>query len=300
MRVRVVGLVGGADAAANAEAAAGAVRDAVRAGARLVVLPEYASAYRHEGVGAADAQPLDGPFVAALREASAGAVVLAGTLTPVAAAGPGASLTPDTSLAAGGSSCAARAHNTVVALADGALVGTYAKVHLYDAFGDRESDRLDAGDPAAPPLVVDVDGLRVGVLTCYDLRFPESARRLVDAGADVLVVPAAWASGPLKDDHWRTLLRARAIESTCWVVGAPLRGRGLAGDPVVVDPAGVVVGESPRAALPFGGPVDADREPWPASGVTDVLDADADPARVAEVRATNPSLANRRYRVVPA
>lgn len=280
MRVRVVGLVGGADAAANAGAAAGAVRDAVRAGARLVVLPEYASAYRHEGVGAADAQPPDGPFVAALRAASAGAVVLAGTLTPVGSSG--------------------RAHNTVVALADGALVGSYAKVHLYDAFGDRESDRLDAGDPAAPPLVVDVDGLRVGVLTCYDLRFPESARRLVDAGADVLVVPAAWASGPLKDDHWRTLLRARAIESTCWVVGAPLRGRGLAGDPLVVDPAGVVVGDSPRAGLPFGGPADAGREPWPAAGVVDVLDADVDPARVAEVRATNPSLANRRYRVVPA
>lgn len=284
MRVRVVGLVGGAEAAANRDAAAGAVREAVRSGARLVVLPEYTNVYRHEGVGAADAEPLDGPFVTALREASAGAVVLAGTLTPVASP-------------SGSSQPARRAHNTVVALADGALAGTYAKVHLYDAFGDRESERLDAGDPAAAPLVVDVDGLRVGVLTCYDLRFPESARRLVDAGAEVLVVPAAWASGPLKGDHWRTLLRARAIESTCWVVGAPLRGRGLAGDPLVVDPSGVVVGESPRSALPFGVP---DGEPWPASGVTDVLDAELDPGRVAEVRAANPSLANRRYRVVPA
>ena len=80
--------------------------------------------------------------------------------------------------------------NAVVAVdGHGELAGTYRKVHLYDAFGHRESDRLVPGPADAPPLVVEVGGLTFGVLTCYDLRFPESARRLVDAGAQVLVVP---------------------------------------------------------------------------------------------------------------
>ncbi len=170
-----------------------------------MVLPEYAAAFDPRGVGLELAEPLDGPFVAALRAHAAGMVVLAGTVVP----GDG------------------RAVNTVVAVRDGALVGGYRKVHLYDAFGQRESDRLEPGPPDAPPLVVDVDGLAVGVLTCYDLRFPESARRLVDAGAQVVVVPAAWAAGPLKADHWLTLLRARAIESTAYVLGrADARPRG--------------------------------------------------------------------------
>src|SRR5690606_22109970 len=114
------------------------------------------------------AESLDGPFVRTLRQAAVGGAVtvLAGTVVP------GADVE--------------RAVNVVVAIGpDGSLLGRYDKVHLYDAFGQRESDRVEPGDPAAPPLVVPVGGLRVGVMTCYDLRFPESARRLVDAGADV-------------------------------------------------------------------------------------------------------------------
>jgi predicted amidohydrolase len=255
VRVRIVALRSGVDAAANRDAVVRALDEASAAGVRLVVLPEYAAAFDPRGVGLELAEPLEGPFVAALRAHAAGMVVLAGTVVP----GDG------------------RAVNTVVAVRDGALVGGYRKVHLYDAFGQRESDRLEPGPPDAPPLVVDVDGLAVGVLTCYDLRFPESARRLVDAGAQVVVVPAAWAAGPLKADHWLTLLRARAIESTAYVLGVPMRGRGVVGDPVVVDPSGVVVAQT-----------DAD-----------VLDADLDPALVAEVRRANPSLHNRRYAVVP-
>ena len=111
----------------------------------------------------------------------------------------------------------------------------YRKIHLYDSFGYRESDRLSAGD--VEPRLVEVGGLVVGLMTCYDLRFPELARLLVAEGAEVLVVPAAWVAGPRKVDHWRTLVRARAVENTVFVVAAgparaalhrPLDGRGPA------------------------------------------------------------------------
>lgn len=258
MRVRAVALHGTDDAAANRTAARAAVAEAGGDGADLVVLPEYAARFDPRGVGPEQAEPLDGPFVTTLREAAreAGCTVVAGTVLPAGE----------------------RAVNAVVAVgADGALLGTYRKVHLYDAFGQRESDRFEPGPADAAPLVVEVGGLRCGVMTCYDLRFPESARRLVDAGATALLVPAAWAAGEYKADHWRTLLRARAIESCAYVVAAAQQGRGVTGECLVVDPVGVVLAEATTGAAA----------------------ADLDPDVVTDVRRRNPSLENRRYTVVP-
>jgi predicted amidohydrolase len=134
----------------------------------------------------------------------------------------------------------ARPFNTLVVR--GAATAAYRKVHLYDSFGYRESDRLLAGDPA--PVVVGVGGWAMGLMTCYDLRFPEMARMLVDAGAEVLVVPAAWVAGERKVDHWRTLLRARAIENTVFVVAAGQPAPRYSGHSMVVDPAGDVLVEA--------------------------------------------------------
>lgn len=206
------------------------------------------------------AQPVDGPFVAALTAIAheRDAVVVAGMFE--------SSPDPD------------RPYNTLVAVApDGDVIGTYRKAHLYDSFGYRESDRLAAGDPV--PALVEVDGLKLGLLTCYDLRFPEQSRALVEAGADVLVIPAAWVRGPLKEDHWETLLRARAIENTVYVAAAGQCAPFGAGNSMVVDPMGVVVtslGEQEGVAV-----------------------AEADPARVAQVREVNPALALRRFSVEP-
>lgn len=264
-RVHAVGLRSRRDRAANLAAAVAAVHAAAADGARLVVLPEYAAAFDPRGVGVEQAEPLDGPFVRALDAASraTGVHVIAGTTLPSTVAG--------------------LAVNAVVGVGPAGVLGVYRKVHLYDAFGQRESERLEAGPAGAPPLVLDVGDLRVGVLTCYDLRFPEAARRLVDAGATALAVPAAWAAGDLKADHWTTLLRARAIENTAYVIGATQRGRGVTGGPAVVDPSGVVLAGEP---LLEDGP--------------DVAAADLSGAVVAAVRGRNPSLQNRRYRVVPA
>lgn len=131
---------------------------------------------------------------------------------------------------------------------DGLLVGRYRKIHLFDADlagGDRlmESRGCQAGDS---PCCVDVGGICVGLSICYDLRFPELYRRLVDMGAMVVVVPAAFTVVTGKD-HWEVLLRARAIENQVYVVAAGQYGvhpyRSTFGRSMVVDPWGLVVSQ---------------------------------------------------------
>ncbi|MEV7961956.1 carbon-nitrogen hydrolase family protein [Oerskovia paurometabola] len=266
VRVTIAQIEVSNDHAANLLVVRSAFTEAQRLQADLLVLPEYASGFDPRGVGIEHAEPLDGPFVTTLQRwaAETGVAVIAGTTLPGTGAGTGAT----------------RAVNAVVAIdAGGHLVGVYRKVHLYDAFGHRESDRLEPGPVDAPPATMSVGGLTFGVMTCYDLRFPESARRLVDAGADVLVVPAAWAAGDLKADHWRTLARARAIENTSVVLAVGQAGKGVTGRSLLVGPDGQVGLElDERAGL---------------------RTADVDPDALGAVREANPSLANRRYAVVP-
>jgi len=251
-----------ADAAANLDAVAQLVATASLRGARLVVLPEYSSYFvdPFDESLAENAQELDGPFVQGLTRIARehDVIVVAGLLER---AGDGR-----------------RVRNTVVAVDGGGLRAHYRKLHLYDAFGQRESDWVEAGEPAAP-LTFDAGGLRFGLMTCYDLRFPEVGRQLVDAGADVLLVPAEWVRGPLKEHHWRTLLNARAIENTVFVAAAdhpPPLGVGAS---LIVDPQGVELAAVGTA--------------------TDVAVAHLDVGAIARVRRVNPALALRRFRVVP-
>lgn len=163
--------------------------------------------------------------------------------------------------------------NTLVVVGpDGALRATYRKIHLYDSFGYRESERLAPGP--VQPVVVQVAGTTVGLMTCYDLRFPELSRLLVDAGAEVIVMPAAWVAGERKLDHWRTLTAARAIENTVYLVAAGQGGERYTGHSLVVDPWGTIVGEA------VGDPAE--------------VRVDLDLELVSRVREVNPSLANRR------
>src|SRR5207302_8520882 len=169
------------------------------------------------------AEPLDGPFVTALGDGARrhGIAVVAGVFEPA----PG----PD-----------GRVLNTVVALGrDGAQLGAYRKIHLYDAFGYRESDRIRPGD--GETLLFALDGVTFGVETCYDVRFPELTRHLAARGAEVVLLPAAWVPGPLKEAHWEVLVRARAIESTVYVAAAGLAAPRFTGSSLLADPMGVAV-----------------------------------------------------------
>jgi predicted amidohydrolase len=262
VKIAVVQTASSQDKAANRESVVRLIGEAAAAQPDLVVLPEAVMAdFATDGGSVGElAEPLDGEFVAALQKAAREhrTAVVAGMF--------------ETSFDA------ARPHNTLLAVgADGALLGAYRKIHLYDAFGYRESDQLTPGD--VEPVVVKVAGLRLGLMTCYDLRFPELSRALVDAGAEVLVVPAAWVRGPLKEKHWETLLTARAIENTCYVAAAAQNGRKYSGLSQVIDPQGV-----PIAAL----------------GAEDgIAVATIDPDRLQAIRKVNPSLLNRRFSVTP-
>ncbi|WP_312691402.1 deaminated glutathione amidase [Kosakonia sp.] len=166
-----------------------------------------------------------------------------------------------------------RAVNTLVVLRGGEIIAQYAKLHMYDAFNIQESARVDAGNEVAP--LIDVDGFKVGLMTCYDLRFPELAMKLALGGAQVLVLPAAWVRGPLKEQHWATLLSARALDTTCYLVAAGECGNKNIGQSRVIDPQGVTVAAAAEApALIF---------------------ADVNPERLAETREKLPVLRNRRF-----
>ena len=117
---------------------------------------------------------------------------------------------------------------------------------MFDAFGHRESEQVAPGSSA---VICTLAGVRAGLEICYDVRFGELSRSLAVAGAELIVLPAAWASGLFKEEHWVTLVRARAIENTVWIAAAgqvpdpgesPTRAPTGVGRSMVVDPLGVV------------------------------------------------------------
>lgn len=166
-----------------------------------------------------------------------------------------------------------RVCNALVVIRQGEIIARYDKLHLYDAFTVQESLHVTAGD-SIPPLV-DVGGMKVGLMTCYDIRFPELARRLALDGADLLVLPSAWVRGPLKEMHWQVLVTARALENTCYVVAVGECGPRNIGNSMVVDPLGVVIANAAE------GPA--------------LLLAEIEVERIAEARRALPVLANRRF-----
>lgn len=240
----------------NAATILALMADAKAAGADMLVLPE--------GILARDAsdpafilsaaQPLDGPFVSQIRAASQANPLTVILNLPVPC-------TPG------------KVWNTLIAVRHGEIIAEYRKLHLYDAFAMQESQHVTPGE-TIPPLIT-VAGFKVGLMTCYDIRFPEMARRLVLDGAEILAMPAAWLKGALKEAHWELMVRARALENTTYVVAAGECGVRNIGCSMVVDPLGVVIAQAAEA---------------PA-----LLVAEIDARRLASAREALPVLVNRRF-----
>ncbi|HXG51412.1 MAG TPA: carbon-nitrogen hydrolase family protein [candidate division Zixibacteria bacterium] len=213
------------DKAANLRLARELIGEAKSKGASLVVFPEFLMAFSPAGQSAEElcalAEPLHGPFVSSLGEAAVRTgISIVATLYESAPARK-----------------SSRVYDTAVWIEpSGNLAAAYRKVHLYDAFGFKESDKFAPGDELASP--VRAGGAAFGMMICYDLRFPEVARLLALKGADALAAPSGWVQGDLKLEHWRTMIRARALENGCYVIAPDQVGNIYIGHSMVADPLG--------------------------------------------------------------
>ena len=266
IRVAAVQMISGTRVDANLQAAAALIEQAVRGGARLVVLPDYFCLMGQKDRDKVDVREAEGTgpiqdFLAG--QARQHAIWLVGGTLPLAA--------PD----------ADHVYNsTLVFDPQGMRVARYDKIHLFSFRQGEESydesrSILPGQEPVAVDCTIGATTLRVGLSVCYDLRFPELYRCL--AGADLIVVPAAFTATTGKA-HWEALLRARAIENLCYVLasaqgGQHENGRATFGHSMLIDPWGEIV-----AVLPAG---------------AGVVSGEIDLGRIARCRASLPALAHR-------
>ena len=211
------------DKAKNLKKALHLLDEAKRQGAELVAFPEFLMAFSPASQSAAElttvAESVDGPFIAALRK-SAGEVKL-GVLAAIYETSP----------------ITHRVYDTAVWLdSAGNIASVYRKLHLYDAFGFKESDKFHPGADIAP--LINFADAHCGTMICYDLRFPELARLLTLDGANILFAPSGWVQGDLKVEHWQTMIKARALENGCFVIAPNQVGNIYTGHSMAVDPLG--------------------------------------------------------------
>ena len=250
----------------NLDTARRLIAQAAGDGAGLVVLPEYFCFMGHHDRDklALAETPGDGPIQAMLAEAARthGVWVVGGTLP----------LRTGQDDRAWNASC--------VYAPDGRLAARYDKIHLFRYDNGRESyDEGRVHQAGSTPPALDVDGLRLGLSVCYDLRFPELYRQMMTPPCDLIAVPAAFTY-TTGEAHWEVLLRARAIENQCYVIAAAQggqheNGRRTWGHSLIVDPWGEVV-----ALVETG---------------EGIAMAQLDKARIERVRTQLPALTHRRF-----
>ncbi len=267
MRASAVQLNSTDDTDRNLATADRLVRDAAARGAELVVLPEKWSVLGTSDQLAAGAQPLDGQCISWARSIARelGIDLIAGSIVEHV------------------EGAAKRANTSVHVGPDGELRGIYRKIHMFDVEVDgvvyAESENEEPGSEVVVSELA--GGVRLGMSICYDIRFPELYRTLVDRGAEALAIPSAFTLATTRD-HWEVLVRARAIENQSFViapnqVGKHPGGYRSGGRSLIVDPWGLVLAGAPDSEAAI------------------VADLDFDLLR--DVRRRLPALAHRRPRV---
>jgi deaminated glutathione amidase len=270
MRAGAIQLNATEDTDRNLATADRLVRDAAARGAELVVLPEKWSVLGTQDQIAAGAQPLDGACITWARTVARelGVELIAGSI---------AERVPDSD----------KTSNTSVHIGpDGELRSVYRKLHMFDVEVDgtlyAESEREEPGDEVVCSELTDGTGL--GMSICYDVRFPELYQALAARGAQVIAVPAAFTLATTRD-HWELLLRARAIETQSFVIGANQIGSHpggfrSGGRSMIVDPWGLVLASAPDTET--------------------AIVAELDFSQLRDIRRKLPSLAHRRPQIYDA
>jgi len=263
LRVAMVQILSGADPQENLELVASQTAAAAEHDAQLVIFPE--ATMRRFGLPLAEiAEPVDGPWAQQLRKIADHhqLVVVAGMFTP---SGDG------------------RVQNTLRCVGAG-VDAHYDKIHLFDAFGFRESDTVAGG---AEPVIITIGEAKIGLTTCYDVRFPGLYLKLAELGAQVMCVAASWGAGPGKVEQWQVLTRARALDCTSFLVAA------AQADPAA---AGIALDGRAPTGVGYSAAISPRGEMLRSLGAEPgLLVADLDLDVVDEIRATIPVLANRRF-----
>ncbi len=244
MKVSLAQVKSSTDKQQNLEKAERYIKQAKESGSDFIVLPEMFMAYvpADSATKPADiAEPLDGPFVSKLKQyAKTNQIyVIFGTYES-------------------DSNSNEFAYNTIICLdRSGELLQAYRKTHLYDAFNYKESETIKPGTKSAE--VIETEFGKIGIMVCYEIRFPEISRKLVIEGADFIFVPTGWVAGNMKEDHWQTILRARAIENTVYMFGANQVNNMFTGCSMIVDPMGLVIASAGEEETLITTPIDIDR-----------------------------------------
>lgn len=251
-----------ADLEANFDVVRDQATRARDAGAAVVVFPE-ATMCAFGNPLAEVAQPLDGDWARRIRTLSAelDIVTVHGMFTPGEDG---------------------RVRNTLLATGPG-VETSYDKIHLYDAYGFAESDAVTAGDSMA---TFEIDGVVFGLSTCYDVRFPDLFRATTAAGAVVNIVCASWGDGPGKAEQWDTLVRARALDTTTFVIACDQADPAASGRPAT-DSTPLGVGHSAVIS-----PLGATLASGPTGPRLSIVDLEAED--VEQARRKLPVLANAR------
>ncbi|HKG72070.1 MAG TPA: carbon-nitrogen hydrolase family protein [Nitrososphaeraceae archaeon] len=227
--ISIVQMRSSEDKMENLELSVDFIREAAKKKSNLICFPEFQMAYSPESQSVNQLSEIaesvnDGNFITTLRKAAkVNKISIISTIYEKSNNG-----------------YDNRVYDTVVLIdSKGEISSVYRKLHLYDALGFKESDKMMAGNMIEKPVKTSVGN--IGLMICYDIRFPEMSRILTVKGANVLVSPSAWVHGVMKEEHWQTLLKARAIENGLYIIAPDQVGNIFSGRSMAVDPFGVVL-----------------------------------------------------------
>lgn len=202
------------------------ISQAASRGSELCAFPEFMMCYIPSSQSSKDlatiAEKIGGEFVSAIsKTAKSNSIQVVGTIFEKS---PKPNRVYDTSFLIG---------------KNGKIISTYRKIHLYDALGFKESKKLYRGSSITKPVKTSAG--KIGLMICYDLRFPEMSRILSSSGSQILIVPSAWVKGKMKEEHWLAINKTRAIENGCYVISPDQIGNIYCGRSLVVDPFGKIL-----------------------------------------------------------